>query len=224
MLDALVRELGIDWGRVSAFHMDEYLGLADDAPQRFSMWLRRALFDRLPFGEVHLLSPGDDPLRSAEEYAQLLRESPIDMVCLGIGVNGHLAFNDPPADFNDAADVKVVQLDEICRRQQISDGCFGTLEKVPRSALTLTIPRLLAAERIYCCVPGSEKRKAVVRMLEGPIGEECPATALRLHSHCLLYLDPEAAPNGVTTNGKYREVMEESASMNEPGCNAPSRC
>jgi glucosamine-6-phosphate deaminase len=89
------------------------------------------------------------------------------MVCLGVGVNGHLALNDPPADFNDVADVGVVQLDEICRRQQVSDACFSALEKVPRTALTLTIPRLLAADRIYCCVPGSEKRKAVVRMLEG---------------------------------------------------------
>jgi glucosamine-6-phosphate deaminase len=207
MLDALVREDGIDWGRVSAFHMDEYLGLDDDAPQRFSMWLRRALFDRLPFGEVHLLSPGDDALGAADAYAQLLRESPIDIVCLGIGVNGHLAFNDPPAHFNDAADVKVVQLDKTCRRQQISDGCFSALEKVPRNALTLTIPRLLTADRIYCCVPGSEKRRAVVRLLEGPIGEECPATALRMHSHCLLYLDPQAAPDGMTTNRKYRDLM-----------------
>lgn len=122
-------------------------------------------------------------------------------------MNGHLAFNDPPAHFDDAADVKLVQLDEICRRQQISDGCFSALEKVPRSALTLTIPRLLAADRIYCCVPGSEKRTAVVRMLEGPIGEECPATALRMHSHCLLYLDPQAAPDGMTTNRECRNLM-----------------
>lgn len=207
MLEALIREHGIDWGRVSAFHMDEYLGLAEDARQRFGAWLSGALFDQLPFAEVHILSAGDDPSQSADRYAQKLSEAPIDLVCLGVGVNGHLAFNDPPADFHDAASVKIVPLDEICRQQQVSDGCFSTLEEVPRSALTLTIPRLLAAHRIYCCVLGPQKRKAVVRMLEGPIGADCPATALRLHPHCVLYLDPDAAPNGMTTSREYRNAM-----------------
>jgi glucosamine-6-phosphate deaminase len=207
MLEALLREPAIDWDRVSAFHMDEYLGLPEDAPQRFGVWLSRALFDRLPFAEVHLLFAGDDPLQSADRYARKLNEAPIDLVCLGVGVNGHLAFNDPPADFHDAASVKIVHLDEICRQQQVSDGCFKRLEEVPRSALTLTIPRLLAAHRIYCCVPGLQKRKAVVRMLEGPIGADCPATALRLHPHCVLYLDPDAAPDGMTTNREYHDAM-----------------
>jgi glucosamine-6-phosphate deaminase len=207
MLEALIREHGIDWSRVSAFHMDEYLGLAEDAPQRFGAWLSQALFDRLPFAEVHLLSGGDDPSQSADAYAQKLNEAPIDLVCLGVGVNGHLAFNDPPADFHDPASVKTVRLDETCRQQQVSDGCFNTLEEVPRSALTLTMPRLLASHRIYCCVPGSQKRKAVVRMLEGAIGPDCPATALRLHPRCVLYLDPETAPYGMTTNREYRDAM-----------------
>ena len=108
MLEALLREPDIDWDRVSAFHMDEYLGLPEDAPQRFGAWLSRALFDRLPFAEVHLLSAGDDPSQSADSYAQELSEAPIDLVCLGVGVNGHLAFNDPPADFHDSASVKIV--------------------------------------------------------------------------------------------------------------------
>jgi glucosamine-6-phosphate deaminase len=210
MLDALITEQGIDWGRVSAFHMDEYLGLAKDAPQNFGVWLSRALFDRLPFAEVHLLSAEDDPLRSADAYARKLNEAPIDIVCLGVGVNGHLAFNDPPVDFDDAASVKIVHLDEVCRKQQVNDGCFGALEEVPTSALTLTIPRLLAAQRIYCCVPGLQKRKAMTRMLEGPMGADCPATALHLHPHCVLYMDTEAAPDGVTTNQEYRNVMENS--------------
>jgi glucosamine-6-phosphate deaminase len=207
MLEALLREPDIAWGRVYAFHMDEYLGLPEDAPQSFGAWLSRALFDRLPFAEVHLLSAGDDPSQSADRYAQKLNEAPIDLVCLGVGVNGHLAFNDPPADFDDPASVKIVHLDDICRQQQVSDRCFSTLKEVPRSALTLTIPRLLAAHRIYCCVPGSQKRKAVTRMLEGPIGADCPATALRLHPHCVLYLDPDAAPDGTTTNREYRDAM-----------------
>ena len=215
MLEALLREPDIDWGRVSAFHMDEYLGLPEDAPQRFGVWLSRALFDRLRFAEVHLLSAGEDPSRAADRYAQKLNEAPIDLVCLGVGVNGHLAFNDPPADFDDPASVKIVYLDEICRQQQVSDRCFNTLEEVPRSALTLTIPRLLAAHRIYCCVPGSQKRKAVTRMLEGPIGADCPATALRLHPRCVLYLDPEAAPDGMKTDREYREAMM--SSLNKSG-------
>jgi glucosamine-6-phosphate deaminase len=208
MLDALLQERGIEWTRVSAFHMDEYLGLREQAPQRFGAWLSRALFDRLPFEEVHLMSPGSDPPRSADTYARKLSEAPIDVVCLGVGVNGHLAFNDPPASFDDAASVKIVQLDEICRQQQVSDGCFATLEEVPRSALTLTIPRLLAAGRMYCCVPGSQKRNAVIRMLEGAIGPDCPATALRMHPHCVLYLDPEAAPDGMRTNREYRDAVQ----------------
>jgi glucosamine-6-phosphate deaminase len=211
MLEALIPQPGIDWGRISAFHMDEYLDLPKGAPQHFGAWLSRALFDRLPFAEVHLLSAGDDPLRSADAYARKLNEAPIDIVCLGVGINGHLAFNDPPANFDDAASVKIVHLDEVCRQQQVSDGCFGTLEEVPRSALTLTIPRLLAAQRIYCCVPGSQKRKAIARMLEGPIGVDSPATALRLHPHCVLYLDTEAAPDGITTNREYRDAMESRA-------------
>jgi glucosamine-6-phosphate deaminase len=208
MLEALVPELGIDWGRVSAFHMDEYLDLAEGAPQHFSAWLSRTLFDRLPFAEVHLLSAGDDPSRSADAYARKLNEAPIDIVCLGVGVNGHLAFNDPPANFDDTASVKIVHLDEVCRQQQVSDGCFGAFEDVPKRAITLTIPRLLAAQRIYCCVPGLQKRNAITRMLEGPIGVDCPATALRLHSHSVLYLDTEAAPDGITTNREYRDAME----------------
>jgi glucosamine-6-phosphate deaminase len=208
MLEALVSEPGIDWGRVSAFHMDEYLDLANGAPQHFGAWLSRTLFDRLPFAEVHLLSAGDDASRSADAYARKLNEAPIDVVCLGVGVNGHLAFNDPPANFDDPASVKIVHLDEVCRQQQVNDGCFGALEEVPRRALTLTIPRLLAAQRIYCCVPGPQKRKAITRMLEGPIGVDSPATALRRHPHCVLYLDIESAPDGITTNQEYRDAMK----------------
>ena len=140
-----------------------------------------------------------------------LNQASIDIVCLGVGINGHLAFNDPPANFDDPASVKIVHLDAVCRQQQVTDGCFGTLEEVPTSALTLTIPRLLAAQRIYCCVPGPQKREAVTRMLDGPIGVDCPATALRMHPHCTLYLDKEAAPDGITTNREYRDAMENEA-------------
>jgi glucosamine-6-phosphate deaminase len=199
MLNALQTQPGIDWPRVTAFHMDEYLGLPENAPQRFGLWLRRAIFDKLPFAAVHLIEPGDDPETAAALYASKLAEAPIDLVCLGIGANGHLAFNDPPADLDDPVPVKVVRLDAACRQQQVDDQCFSTIEEVPERALTLTIPRLLAADRLYCSVPGAMKREAVRRTLQDPISSSCPATALRLHPNCTLYLDRESAPDGVET-------------------------
>ena len=193
MLSALMLMPDVDWSRVTAFHMDEYLGLAIDAPQRFGLWLRRAIFDRLPFAAVHLLEPGSDPEATAAEYANRLAVSPIDIVCCGIGSNGHLAFNDPPADLNDPSDVKVVKLDATCRQQQVDDRCFGRFSDVPTHALTLTIPRLLAADRIFCCVPGALKKTAVRRTLQDPISGLVPATALRTHSNWSLYLDEDSA-------------------------------
>jgi 6-phosphogluconolactonase/Glucosamine-6-phosphate isomerase/deaminase len=193
MLSALMLMPGIDWSRVTAFHMDEYLGLAADAPQRFGLWLCRAIFDHLPFGAVHLLEPGSDPEATAAAYAGRLAEAPIDIVCCGIGTNGHLAFNDPPADLNDPADVMVVQLDSACRQQQVDDRCFERFEDVPTHALTLTVPRLLDADRIFCCVPGSLKKTAVRRTLQDPISGAVPATALRMHPNWSLYLDDESA-------------------------------
>lgn len=196
VLETLVMQPGVDWRRVTAFHMDEYLGLAKDASQRFGLWLRHAIFDKLPFGAVHLIEPGDDPEITAAEYAGKLNEAPIDIVCLGIGVNGHLAFNDPPADLHDPLPVKIVHLDAVCRQQQVDDKCFSRLDEVPERAITLTIPRLLAADRLYCCAPGAMKREAVRRALYNPIGADWPATALRLHPNCRVYLDPDSAPRG----------------------------
>lgn len=193
MLTALRLMPGIDWSRVTAFHMDEYLGLVPDAPQRFGLWLRRAIFDRLPFGAVHLLEPDADPEAVADEYADKLAAAPIDIVCCGIGSNGHVAFNDPPADLNDPKQVKVVELDAACRQQQVDDGCFERLDDVPTHALTLTIPRLLAADRIFCCVPSSMKKTAVRRTLRDPISGLVPATALRTHADWSLYLDQDSA-------------------------------
>jgi glucosamine-6-phosphate deaminase len=197
MLDALVAEPGIDWGRVTAFHMDEYIGLAPDAPARFGLWLRRHLFDRLPLGAVHLIDPDEDPAAAAADYVRALAQAPIDIVCLGIGVNGHLAFNDPPvADLADPLDVKVVGLDAVCRQQQVDDGCFPRLDAVPTHAITLTVPRLLRADRLVCVVPGAAKREAVRRALHDRIGAACPATALRRHPAVTLFLDPESNPHG----------------------------
>jgi len=193
MLAALSNEKSIDWSRITAFHMDEYLGLTPDSPQRFGNWLRRAIFDHLPFRAVHLIEPGDNAEQTAADYAAKLNESPIDIVCCGIGVNGHLAFNDPPADFNDPLTVKIVNLDAQCRRQQVDDQCFATLAEVPIQALTVTVPALLSCRAIFCSVPGSSKRDAVRRALLEPIDPNCPASALRRHPSCTIYLDHDSA-------------------------------
>ncbi len=202
MLENLVTEEGIDWPRVTAFHMDEYLGLAPGAPERFARWLDVALFDRVPFGAVHRLDPDGNPEAEAVRYGALLGEAPLDIVCLGIGQNGHLAFNDPPvADLADPLAVKIVDLDESCRRQQVDDGCFASLDLVPRRAITLTIPRLLDAARLFCVVPGSAKRAAVNAALTEPVGPEHPATALRTHPDVTLYLDAGSAPDRLARAG-----------------------
>ena len=193
MLAALCEQKDIDWSRVTAFHMDEYIGLPADAPQCFGLWLRRTIFDRLPFAAVHLIEPGDNPAKTASHYAAKLNAAPVDIVCCGIGVNGHLAFNDPPADFEDPLTVKVVDLDLQCRQQQVDDQCFAALSDVPTRALTITVPGLLAAHAIFCTVPGSMKKEAVRRTLLEPINPMCPATALRTHPHCSMYLDPDSA-------------------------------
>ncbi len=193
MLDALIREPGIDWARITAFHMDEYIGLPAGAAQRFGLWLRAAIFDRVAFKRVHLIEASGDAEAACRGYAKLLAEAPIDMVLLGVGVNGHLAFNDPPADLEDAEEVKVVGLDEACRQQQVDDGCFASLDDVPQRAITLTVPTLLGANRLFCCVPGARKQVAVRRMVHEEISGACPATALRRHPRCAVYLDRDSS-------------------------------
>ena len=185
----------IDWSRVTAFHMDDYIGLPSDAPQRFANWLEPRVFSRQPFAAVHRLDPGSDPERAARDYAALLNEAPIDVIGLGIGTNGHIAFNDPPADFDDPLDVRVVDLDLTCRQQQVDDACFARIEDVPRQALTLTVPFMMRAERLFCIVPTSAKRAATRAALYGPITGDCPASALRRHPACTLYLEPESDPD-----------------------------
>lgn len=194
MLDTLVSAAGIDWSRVDAFHMDEYVGLAPGSPERFGEWLHRHLFDRLDFGSVHVIAPGDDPEEAAAGYAAELGEAPVDIVCCGIGVNGHIAFNDPPvADFDDAADSKVVELDLTCRQQQVDEGLFGTLDEVPTHAVTLTVPRLMRSDRIFCIVPGPAKAAAAAATFTEPVSTRWPSTILRTHPACTFYLDVDSA-------------------------------
>jgi glucosamine-6-phosphate deaminase len=188
----------IPWEKVEVFHMDEYIGLDLDAPQRFSSFLKKHLFDIVKPGKVHLIMPDkENPDKECERYSKLLEEEKMDIVCLGIGENGHIAFNDPPvADFNDHKKVKIVELDLMCRQQQVNDGCFPSIEEIPTHAITLTIPAMLSAQYLFCMVPGANKKTAVYHTLTGPITTECPATILRTHSNCMLYVDKESFPLG----------------------------
>lgn len=197
-LAGLIAHAGIDWSRVVGFHMDEYLGLGADHPASFRRYLNEHLFRLvdLPLERLRLI-PGeqaDRPLQTCLVYEDLLLAQPTDIVCAGIGENGHLAFNDPPvADFLDPLMIKVVRLDEPCRIQQVNDGCFDRLIDVPTHAYTLTIPALLRASVVSVVVPGTRKADAVQATLKGPISESCPASALRRHSGAVLYLDRESA-------------------------------
>ena len=193
MLESLLKE-NIDFTRVNAFHMDEYVGLHIEDQQSFARYLTDHIFEKTVFHSVHLISDAKTGESACEEYAKLLLDNPPDVVLMGIGENGHIAFNDPAvADFHDSKIIKRVELDEICRNQQVHDKCFETLEQVPKYALTLTIPTLLSAKYIICTVPGTNKAKAVKEMLTGPIGEHCPATALRMHERAEMFMDVESA-------------------------------
>nr|MBA3326382.1 6-phosphogluconolactonase [Paracoccaceae bacterium] len=148
-----------------------------------------------PFAAVHRIAAEGDPETAARGYAVLLDEAPVDVIVLGIGVNGHIAFNDPPADLQDTLDVRVVELDRACRQQQVDDGAFARFEDVPSRAITLTVPRLMRAARLFCVVPTAAKRAAVRAALHGPVTGECPASVLRTHPACTLYLEPESDPD-----------------------------
>jgi glucosamine-6-phosphate deaminase len=194
MLAALVAA-SVDWSRVTVFHMDEYAGLAAGHPASFRRYLHTHFLSQIRVACFHgIAGEAADVAAECRRYAALLNEAPRDLVCLGIGENGHLAFNDPPvADFADPERVKVVELDEACRRQQVNDGCFGSFDEVPRRALTLTIPTLLGARRLVATVPGVRKAAAVRAALRGPVSTGCPASALRTHAAATLHLDPPAA-------------------------------
>lgn len=192
-LAALTESSEIDWSRVIAFHMDEYIGLEEEAPQAFSRFLCERLFDIVRPGTVHFIESSRPADEECKRYTQLLSEKPIDVVCLGIGENGHIAFNDPPvADFEDKQLVKQVELEHACRQQQVNDGCFPQLDAVPTHAITLTIPAIIQASHLYCMVPGKTKRNAVTETLNSSIGTHCPATILRTHPDCALYVDQDS--------------------------------
>jgi glucosamine-6-phosphate deaminase len=194
---AALSEQPVEWSRINAFHMDEYIGLNEDAPQSFARYLKEHLFDKTPFRSIHFLQ-GDAEDLDAEcrRYTVLLKQQPPDIVCMGIGENNHLAFNDPPvADFHDPETVKVVTLDADCRQQQVNDGCFPSLGVVPEQALTLTISALVQGRHIICVVPGERKANAVYHTLHSPISEKYPSTILRQHPSVEMYLDKDSSKN-----------------------------
>ena len=184
----------VDFTKINAFHMDEYAGLGIDQPQSFASYLYDHVFSKAPFACVNYIPAKLEADEACRAYAELLTKFPPDVVLMGIGENGHIAFNDPPvADFNDDKLIKKVELDDICRMQQVHDGCFPTFDDVPKYALTLTVPALMSAKYLICTVPAPTKANAVKAMLEGEYGEVCPATALRKHDGAKMFLDADSA-------------------------------
>ena len=194
-LAALVGAPGIDWSRVVGFHLDEYLGMDDRAPQSFRRFLIDRLVDKVTLSEFHgLRGEAEDAAAECQRYADLLAAYPPDFAVLGIGENGHLAFIDPPfCDFDDPQRVKVVELDEVCRAQQVNDGAFSAIEEVPRHALSLTIPTIMSRPKLFAIVPGPAKRQAIKSTIEGPIATTCPASILRRHPDAHLFIDSDSA-------------------------------
>ena len=193
-LEALMADEGIEWERINAFHMDEYIGLSADAPQGFGNFLKDRLFGNVPLRSVHYLNGNAaDAQQECDRYSALLRQG-IDIVHMGIGENTHIAFNDPHvADFKDPHLVKVVDLDYACRQQQVNDGCFETFNQVPTHALTLTVPALMQARYVFCMVPGPNKAAAVKHTLFDGISEKYPSTILRTHPQAVLFVDKDSA-------------------------------
>lgn len=190
-LSELLKREDIPWNKINAFHMDEYIGLKDGAPQSFGIFLKNAIFGKADFKSVKYINGNAEDIEAeCARYSKLLTDYPTDIVCLGIGENGHIAFNDPGvADFHDKVLIKTATLDEVCRKQQVNDGCFATIDDVPKQALTLTIPALTKAKHMFCTVPAATKRWAVNETINGAISEACPATIMRKHAHAVLYCD-----------------------------------
>lgn len=193
-LRALTAMPDIPWQQIVGFHMDEYLGISPDHPASFRFYLKKQLISKVPMREFHFVDgSASDPEAFADRYAALLKERPPLLCLAGIGENGHLAFNDPPvADFSDPKSVKIVELDQDCRQQQVNEGWFGTLAEVPRQAITVTIPLLMSIPELIVSVPGYRKASVVTRTLNDPVSTSCPSTILRNHPGATIYLDRES--------------------------------
>ena len=195
-IEALLAHAEIDWSKVCGFHLDEYVGLAADHPASFRRFLKERLLAKLPCPVKRFTFVGGDAPDTAAECARLeaaIREKPVDLACIGIGENGHIAFNDPPADFETKAAYAVVALDEVCRLQQVGEGWYPNLDAVPTHAFSMTVPQIMAAGTIVVTVPDERKAKAVSMAVDGPLTNMCPSSILRTHPRCTLFLDKPAA-------------------------------
>ena len=195
MLAELTAKTEIDWTRVVAFHLDEYIGLPETHPGSFRRFLKERFVARLPqpLAQFHLVDGQTDPQAECERLGQLIAAHPIDVAFIGIGENGHLAFNDPPADFQTEQAYIVVHLDEACRRQQVGEGWYATIEDVPKQAISMSIRQIMKSRNIVCSVPELRKAKAVAAALTGPVTPDVPASVLQQHPKATIYLDPESA-------------------------------
>jgi glucosamine-6-phosphate deaminase len=194
-LQALAMEEGIDWSRVVAFNQDEYAGVSLEAPYSFGKFLKEELYEKVNPGKVHYLNGAAEDLdQECRRYAALLSEDDIDIICLGIGENGHIAFNEPgEADFNDPKALKIITLDDKCRVQQFHDFVFKTMADVPEYGITITITVIMKGAHLYCIVPSARKAEVVREALLGPIIDRCPASVLRIHDSAVLFLDRDSA-------------------------------
>jgi glucosamine-6-phosphate deaminase len=188
MLNHLVKE-DVDWTKVAGFHLDEYIGIPETHPASFRKYLKERFVDKIPIREFHYVDPGDDPEAECERLGALISKKPIDVAFIGIGENGHLAFNDPPADFETEKPYLVVELDDACRRQQMGEGWFPALEDVPEKAISMSIRQILKSQAIICSVPDERKAQAVKGAVEHEVTPMIPATILQTHDHTWLYLD-----------------------------------
>ncbi len=185
-------EEDVEWNKINAFHMDEYIGLENKFEKTFAYYLKTTIFDKVNLKSVNYVGSGDVE-SVCKNYTDLLSSRKIDVVLCGIGENAHLAFNDPPvADFKDQAVIKAVKLDEICRNQQVNDKTFDTLDEVPQYAVTLTIPTMVSAKYMFCVVPTDKKAKAVYDTMHAEISEAVPATAMRNHPNAIMYTDKDS--------------------------------
>lgn len=192
MLSELVRQ-EIDWTKVTAFHLDEYIGIPDTHPASFRKYLKERFASLVPLKEFNYVNADTDPYGECTRLGQKIREFPIDVAFIGIGENGHIAFNDPPADFDTEEPYLVVNLDEACRRQQLGEGWFPTLEDVPKQAISMSVKQIMKSAAIICTVPDERKAGAVFHTLNDPVSPMCPATILREHPEAYLFLDEAAA-------------------------------
>jgi glucosamine-6-phosphate deaminase len=192
-LDHLTRSAGIDWTRVEMFHLDEYLGIPATHPASFRKYLLERLINKVGIRRHHLLNGEGDVQKMIAEVSAEIRKAPIDVAFVGVGENGHLAFNDPPADFETDESYIVVELDEACRRQQLGEGWFRSLQEVPQRAISMTIRQILKSKEIICIVPDARKAEAVAKCFQGEIGPTAPSSILRTHPNTVLYLDKDSS-------------------------------